>query len=150
MKVYDSVTAARYLLALGYAKRKILNVTKVQKLLFIAYGYILARDGYAFLDEQPRAWPYGPVFPHTRSRIDYSQVIDTDDPALAEIREDPKITGIFNTIIGKYAHYTAGELSAWSHTKGSPWEKTTREPRFEWNDPIGQSYIREYFAGIEV
>ena len=48
-KPYNSVTAAKYLLALAISKRKILNVTKTQKLLYIAYGYFLSKKNRVLL-----------------------------------------------------------------------------------------------------
>lgn len=41
-KPYDSVLVANYLLALANEKGIILNTTKVQKLLYMAYGFLLA------------------------------------------------------------------------------------------------------------
>lgn len=39
------------------------NNTKIQKLLYVAYGVMLAWQNERICDEYPRAWPYGPVFP---------------------------------------------------------------------------------------
>lgn len=67
-KPYDSVLVANYLLALANEKGVILNTTKVQKLLYMAYGLLLAEKNRIITDEQPKAWPYGPVFPKTRKK----------------------------------------------------------------------------------
>ncbi len=150
LEQYDSVTAAKYLLALAYQKGIVLNVTKVQKMLFIAYGYFLARHNHALLTETPKAWPFGPVFPKTRSRIDFGKMIPVNDPELATIAQDELVTQVFNRIIDKYSRYTAGQLSDWSHTLGSPWERTTKLSGFDWNRAIPDSYIKEYFSTVNV
>jgi len=150
MTTYDSTVVAKYLLALAYQKGIVLNVTKVQKLLFILYGYFLARYNHLLLNEEPRAWPFGPVFPKTRKGVDFGKVIDVSDDSLKEIAADPAVTEALNKIIDNYAQFSATQLSEWSHMPGSPWDKTTKEPSFTWIQPIPNKYIKEYFSEIEI
>lgn len=145
-KTYDSVIAARYLLAVAFSKGKILNVTKVQKLLYIAYGYFLAKKRRVLLDEKPRAWPYGPVFPKTREEVDYENVIPLDSDEFQDIKQDEAIKHFFDYLIDEYAKYTASQLSDWSHSEGSPWDRTTRQTNFKWNRAIPDEYISAYFS----
>lgn len=150
LKKYDSVITAKYLLALAADKGFILNVTKVQKMLYIAYGYFLAKYNRVLIDEAPKAWPYGPVFPRTRTKVDYSSIIHLDDPELLEISKDATIKEDFNKLIDKYYKYSAAQLSEWSHEKNSPWDRTTKDEGFDWNCPIPDEYIKEYFSSIDV
>lgn len=150
LKSYDSVKAAKYLLALAYSKGIVLNVTKVQKMLFIAYGYFLAAHNHQLLTEAPKAWPFGPVFPRTRKRIDFGKIVPLTDPDLADISEDEFVTNAFNNIIDKYADFTASQLSDWSHMKGSPWDKTTKQTGFDWNQTIPDNFIKDYFSEVNV
>ncbi|HMI65510.1 MAG TPA: hypothetical protein VK517_05715 [Cyclobacteriaceae bacterium] len=39
MKTYDSLLLGKYLVSLANSKLKPLNMTKLQKLMFIIYGY---------------------------------------------------------------------------------------------------------------
>ena len=149
-KTYDSVIAAKYLLALAFQKGIVLNVTKVQKMLYIAYGYFLANHDYVITAEEPKAWPYGPVFPRTRNKVKFDMVYKTSDPELVEIVSDELVTQTFNNIIDKYAHYSAAQLSEWSHMDGGPWALTTKENGFNWNEPIPNNYIKTYFKNIDV
>ena len=150
MTTYDSTVVAKYLLALAYKKGIVLNVTKVQKLLFIAYGYFLARHNHVLLNEKPKAWPFGPVFPKTRKEVDFSKVIDVSDGDLSQISADLTVTEALNKIIDTYADFSATQLSDWSHMPGSPWDKTTKEASFTWNQPIPNKYIKKYFSEIEI
>ena len=150
MRNYDSVTVANYLLALAYKKGIVLNVTKVQKLLFIAYGYFLAHYNQQLFNEKPKAWPYGPVFPKTRKQVDYSKIIDVEDASLKDIAADSEVSDALNRIIDKYSKFSSTQLSDWSHMPGSPWDKTTKEATFTWDYPIPDEYIKEYFSGIEI
>lgn len=150
LRTYDSVTAAKYLMALAFKKGIVLNVTKVQKMLFIAYGYFLSKHNHVLLNESPRAWPYGPVFPKTRKEIDFGKMISTDDPELKEIAQDETVTETFDRIIDKYAKYSATQLSDWSHMAGSPWHKTTKIKGFDWNHAIPNHLIKDYFQEVNV
>ncbi len=146
--MYDSIIAAKYLLALAHQKGKILNVTKVQKLLFMAYGYFLSEKRKTILNETPKAWPYGPVFPNTRSYITYTDLITIDLPEFSDIKKDTEVTTFFNLLIDKYSKYSASQLSEWSHLKGGPWDITTKQKGFKWNNPISNELISNYFSEI--
>ena len=150
LKTYDSVTAAKYLMALAFRKGIVLNVTKVQKMLFIAYGYFLSKYNHVLLKESPRAWPYGPVFPKTRKEIDFGKIIDVNDPDLKEIAQDELVTQAFERIIDKYSRYSASQLSDWSHMTGSPWHRTTQQRGFDWNHAIPNAFIKDYFLEVNV
>lgn len=144
----DSVKAGKLLLALAYKKGIVLNVTQVQKLLYIIYGYFLAQKNIQIFNETPKAWPYGPVFPHTR-KIKFNKVYEITDNDIKDIFNEELIT-IFNKVIDKYAKFTAGQLSDWSHTKGGAWDKTTQLTGFDWNNPIPNQFIKEYFSELIV
>ncbi|MCO6564355.1 MAG: DUF4065 domain-containing protein [Apibacter sp.] len=144
-KPYDIVLVANYLLALANEKGVVLNTTKVQKLLYMAYGLLLAEKNRIITDEQPKAWPYGPVFPKTRKKANYSKIQKTSDNEFSEIKEDFELTDCLNKIIDKFSGYTATQLSNWSHDPQGPWQKTVDTDCFEWNTPILNNYIKDYF-----
>lgn len=149
-KTYDSVLAANYLLALAYDDGIVLNVTKVQKLLYMAYGYFLAKEKRTILKEEPKAWPYGPVFPRTRKKANYENIISLNDPQFDEIKQDAELTDLFRRLIHKYAKFTASQLSEWSHEEGGPWYKATKQSDFKWNHEIPNDLIVEYFSKIKI
>lgn len=150
MRTYDSVLVARYMLSLAFEKRIALNVTKVQKLLFMLYGFFLAKYNERIIDEAPKAWPYGPVFPNTRKKVDYGNILDSNDPCFSEIKADKPLNDMLNIIIDNYSSYTASQLSDWSHMKGSPWEITTKQEDFDWNTPISDDLIKAYFSEFKL
>ena len=151
-QIHDSVIAAKYLLALADKEgmgRK-LNVTKVQKMLYIAYGAILAKYNYAFINEQPHAWPYGPVFPRAKDNVDLGISYKIDDPEFAAIRNDTNVTETLTSVVKDFIDFTAAQLSSWSHSPDGPWDKTRRHQGFKWNEIIPDSYISEYFSHQDV
>lgn len=148
--MFDSVICAEYLLALAYSKGVVLNVTKVQKLLYLAYGAYLAEHNESFIKEQPKAWPYGPVFPRTREHVNFDKIISLDDSKFDEIKKNKEITKLLNKIIDKYSAFTASQLSEWSHEKNGPWDIALKKSGGNWNTPIDDELIKKYFLNIEI
>ena len=60
---YDSRDVAAYIAQQCDVCGITYNNTKIQKLLYCAYGLHLAKDLGRICDEHPRAWNFGPVFP---------------------------------------------------------------------------------------
>lgn len=56
---YSSVDMAKMIVAYANDRHYFVNMTKVQKLLYIVYGVYLSVNGERFTDEHPKAWPYG-------------------------------------------------------------------------------------------
>jgi uncharacterized phage-associated protein len=152
MKEYKSTVLAKYIAAYLNDKRVDLNMTKIQKLTYIAYGTCLAVTGNRLVDEHPRAWPYGPVFPTTRKRllkVDLDAIRLTDED-LQEIAGDKEIHALITLVYNSFGKWPASALSEWSHKEGSPWQKTISSPGFKWNGEIDDEYIKSYFRKIVV
>lgn len=150
MKSYDSVLVAKYMLALAWKKGIVLNVTKVQKMLYILYGYFVANHDHPVLTEQPKAWPYGPVFPRSQKKVDYSTILPLEHSDFNEIKNDSLLTDKLNLIIDKYSKFTASQLSGWSHEEGGPWALTCQKVGFNWNAAITDDLIKSYFQSVSV
>jgi uncharacterized phage-associated protein len=149
-KQYDSVLGAKLLLALAYEKGIVLNTTKVQKMLYILYSYYMAKHDIQIFSETPKAWPYGPVFPRTRKKVEFGIVYKRENSDLSKIIAEDGLVDKFNSVIDIYSKFTAGQLSDWSHMKDSPWEKTTKLFGFKWGDFIPDNYIKEYFSNLDI
>lgn len=150
MNTYDSVLVARFLLALAKKKGIPMNVTKVQKLLYILCGLYLANHNHQILNEAPRAWPYGPVFPQTREEVDFGTKDDTESPDFKELTADVELTESLNKILDKYGRLSAVRLSDWSHQKDSPWDRVINVDSRKWNSEIPSDYIRGYFSNFNI
>lgn len=148
LNTYDSILAAKYLRACADNLDYNLNVTKVQKILFVIYGFYRATKEHSIFDERPKAWPYGPVFPKTRKPFIYDKKYNTTDSDFSEIKNDIVLNKVFVSALNTFGKYTAKQLSDWSHSSGSPWEKATKEPDFKWGNPIPDEYIGDYFRGF--
>lgn len=147
---YNSVTVATYIAALANNKRLGINMTKIQKLLYIAYGVYLAVKNSRLTNEHPQAWPYGPVFPTTRNKLlkkDLSS-ISLDNEDLDKIKSDQEINSLLELVFSVYGKMNATYLSEWSHQDGSPWYYTVHSPSFKWGNVIPDPLIKEYFSKL--
>lgn len=145
---YDSVVIAFFIVAWANLHRFSINLTKTQKLLYIAYGANLIIGRNRLCNEHPQAWPYGPVFPMTRTRLLHTDIssIGMDSPILTNVRDDQYLINIIQFVFSEFGNKTAGQLTAWSHRPNSAWEETTQMPNFKWGNEIPDAYIYEYFS----
>lgn len=150
---YNSVDVAKYIVAKCNKEHFGINMTKMQKLLYIVYGSYLAVYNQRLTNEHPQAWPFGPVFPTTRNRLLHKELLDiTVDDINKEILTAMVKDGDFNRIVdlalNGFGKWNAGQLTTWSHKEGSPWERTTELWHFKWGNQIPDEYIQEYFNSI--
>jgi uncharacterized phage-associated protein len=149
MKQYDSRDVAKALIAIGLKHNMILNITKVQKLLYIIYGHFLAVEGIRICDEHPQAWPYGPVFPKTRKMMGIDGIAYRIED-LGELAADEMLLDVVENVVKTYAGYPASTLSEWSHEEGSPWDGTVSTKGFKWGNQIPDELIKSYFENFPV
>jgi len=142
MKQFNSVQVAEYLRYRALKKGKILNITQVQKLLYLLYGYFFKKHDVQILDEFPVAYPFGPVFPRTRTEVKYDTVPNMPE----DLALDACLGLVVDEIIDNYGKFPANKLSSWSTSKGGAWDVSVRENRGKWNREISNKHIKEYFS----
>lgn len=152
---YNSVDVAKYIVAKCNKEHLGINMTKMQKLLYIVYGSYLAVYDHRLTNEHPQAWPFGPVFPTTRNKLlhkDFYEITldDIDKDVANEMDGDKNFNNIVDFILKEFGKWNATRLTLWSHKEGSPWYFTTRQEYFKWGDEIPDDYIQEYFDSIIV
>lgn len=149
---YNSVTVAKYIVAYANENKFGINMTKLQKLLYITYGVYMAVKEARLTNEHPQAWPYGPVFPTTRNKllkVDFD-AIKMESDGLNEIREDGEMQSLVKIVFDTFGTWNGTELSEWSHEPSAPWDKTINMAGFEWGHQIPDEYIIEYFKTLLV
>lgn len=147
---HNSVEMAKLIVAYANDNGFSINMTKAQKLLYIAYGLCLAINGERLVDEHPQAWPYGPVFPTTRNKLLKVNMyaISMGDEGLSEIRGNADTMGLLDLVFRSFGKWSASSLTAWSHKPGSPWEHTVSVQGFKWGDRMDDNDIRNFFKSI--
>lgn len=150
---YNSVDVAYSIIVYANENKVYINMTKLQKLLYIAYGTYLAVRNERLTDEHPQAWPYGPVFPTTRNKllkIDEFSIIKRADCPNQEVLADTDLQSLLTMVFGAFGAYNAATLSDWSHKEGSPWARTVEMDNFKWGNRIPDDYIKEYFDSLVI
>lgn len=149
--MYDSVKMGEYLASYAVRKGYFINQTKLQKLLYILYGGYLVNTDQRLLNEQPQAWPYGPVFPHARKEFagkHYLSYADIESPIYDDIRKNIQVTHLIDDILHTFGSWSAQALSEWSHKEGSPWAIAFFSNNMEYGSVITDDSIKSYFNSI--
>lgn len=147
MEEIDSVDVARALMIEANNQGLRLNMTQLQKLLFIIYGTGLFLLGRRPFNEHAQAWPFGPVFPRTR-RLLLDDVNNWIVPEQYPNTIQDDLRPIISAAVSFFGRWSGQKLIAWTHTPGSPWEMTTKMPNFKWAQEIGDGLIKDYFSKI--
>ena len=140
----SDVVFAKALIAMAKGKSISMNMTKLQKLLYIAYGVMLASGQGRLLKGRAHAWPYGPVFPRIREEL-----LGVNFDRVGENREDSElpseVRSLFEAVLDKFGGFSASSLSNWSHKEESPWWRVISLEQCAWNTVIPDEYIEMYF-----
>lgn len=153
--IYDSVDVAKYMTLEASDKRIFMNITKVQKLLYVVYGVYLRVYGERLVNEHPQAWPYGPVFPETRLALRgkklspaTNQDLELNEAELGKMENDTRLKRVIEFVFKNFGSWNAGQLTEWSHGDGSPWKETVNGDDFDWGNVIPDRFILDYFNKI--
>lgn len=150
--ILTSVDYANIIRSMAYRLHGVrLNKTQVNKLLYMCYGFYLVATSKRLFDEQPHAWPYGPVFPTVYKSFDrYQPPFSINEDRVRVFTKDQTAVHIIRAVIDNYCHVSAYDLSMWSHKPGGPWNITAygkdgnKKP--VWNKVIDDSLISDYFS----
>ena len=139
---------------IGRAKRRTVRIThlKLQKLVYISYGWGLARLGGRRLFHEPiEAWRLGPVIPplyHEFKRFGRNSIDEWSRHYSYEkqrfvfpLVEDDDIGAlrVLNLTWDRYGTRPGEALSALTHQQGTPWSRTPRGAQ------IKDELIRRHF-----
>ena len=138
----------------GIEEGKFVTQMKLQKLVYFAQGYHLARFGTSLLKENFEAWTYGPVVPEIYQGFKlYGSKFITDTagflPTTDDInisRLDEKASEAINYTWEVLKDYEAMSLSNWTHQPNSPWSKAY-DPDQK-STPIPNEEIKKYFTDL--
>jgi uncharacterized phage-associated protein len=99
-----------------------LRKMQILKLVYIAHGWHLAITGEPLIDDDVRAWKYGPVIKEIYHQYKHygNGRIQEQGIELSDLEESILIEQIFN----HYSNFSGIQLSAMTHKDGSPWDET--------------------------
>lgn len=99
---------------------------KLNKLVYIAHGYMLGKHSKPLLDENVMAWQYGPIVKSVYHSTKHyrSSHIDKVPGGCLKYEFCIQEKEVMNQIVKTYAEVTAITLSAATHQEGTPWSET--------------------------
>jgi len=121
---------------ISWADRRDLTVTPLQahKLVYLAYGEILAETGQQLFEEPIEAWKFGPVVPdlyHALKRYGSGPITEPLPKRGTHIRmidrlrpartQDDDVAAKLHDVWNRYAHLPGEELVRLTHLPGTPW-----------------------------
>jgi uncharacterized phage-associated protein len=128
-----------------------LGETKLQKLIYICDGIMLSA-GINVIQENARAWNYGPVYPRVHRWLakepDSFVNIKACSPDALQLVEEMEARPLVDKVVLAFGNMTAEHLSAWTHRPGGPWERALARGKGIMNAPISKDDMRDYFSGI--
>ncbi len=128
-----------------------LTQMKIQKMVFFAHGYHLARWGRPLINETFEAWKFGPVVPAIYQDFKFfgSRPIDDEGFEMFAPKQykDYKLDEEAEDAIAYTWEATkdlsATALSNWTHQPETPWYKVYNP--IEWSNTIDNVSIKTYF-----
>ncbi|MEM9279419.1 MAG: type II toxin-antitoxin system antitoxin SocA domain-containing protein [Pseudomonadota bacterium] len=132
---HDARSIANFFLDQAEANGVALSHLKIQKLLFFAHAWNLAKFDQPLIGQPFEAWKYGPVV-----RVVYDQLksyksksvvtrLTRIDPTTGEFTEsysnyNSETRELLSSIYYFYGQFHALKLSDLTHQKGGPWDRT--------------------------
>lgn len=138
----------------GIAESKFVTQMKLQKLVYFAHGYHLAKYKEPLILEQFKAWQFGPVIPEIYQEYKYYGSNPITDPSLIGwlYSIDESNSGKLAINAQSSINYTwqalkdlsGYQLSNWTHKENSPWSNNYK-PGIQ-DIPIPNDEIGKYFS----
>ena len=104
-------------------KERPIDPIKLQKLIYISYGWYWALLGRELFEDEIQAWKYGPVIPAVwRAFKDQGhgiEKISNIQPPLNDLDESTK--NVLEAVYEVYVSKESGRIVAITHAPGTPW-----------------------------
>lgn len=151
---YPATVIAYAFVKKGIEEGNLVTQMKLQKMVFFAHGYHLAKYGLPLIREDFEAWKFGPVVPAIYRDFKFfgSTPIDAFHfdlfaPSYAlQVNLDEKAIDAINFTWEVTKNLSANQLSVWSHQDGSPWANVYN-PSVE-NIKIDNGAIGQFFKKL--
>ena len=156
-QVYTPQHIANFFLA---KKNHDIDNLKLNKLVYISYGWVYALVDREIFHEPIQAWRFGPVIPSIYHEFKYfghriidrlSQIVDDwfEDELIQPMidESDEQLINILEQIDEKYRKkFNSTRLVGITHAKGTPWKETYKNNSY--NTEIPKDKIKRYYEGL--
>ncbi len=116
-----AIDVARFFVEAG--SKKSMSNMKLNKLVYLAQAWSLARNGKPLFDEEIQAWEYGPVIPEVyREYKQYGSNLIPPTHSFDFSQIDAETYELLLDVAREYMHYPSGSLVNLTHASGGPWD----------------------------
>ena len=138
-----AASVANAFLAKAEAEGKLLTNMQVQKLVFIAHGFYLAFFDTSLIEEEVKAWQWGPVIPPLYNKLKKhgSGIIPGRIPDVPTVPPGSQMD-VINQVWKSYGSLTGSQLSSITHQADAPWTQIWETAPFA---VIPKDLIRLYY-----
>ena len=155
---YTPQHIANYFLDRADEEGRSLGHMKLQKLVYIAYGWYLALTGEKLFHEPIQAWKHGPVvrslydeFKHFASESVQGRATEVKFETWEHVeprvdQTDDMVNLVLSKVWAAYNQFSGWQLRQKTHEPETPWSQTYSA--FERNKEIPDELIRPHFAHI--
>lgn len=145
MSVSAEAVANEFLALAQKDSRKLSNL-QLQKLVYIAHGYVSAMVGEPLIFNDVKAWQYGPVYPKLYKKLSkYGSGEVTDKVPAEDSVADGEAKEIIKAVWDVYGGMSGSKLSALTHKEGSPWSEVWKSNQY---GDIPQALIATHYKEI--
>ena len=147
---HDARSVANELIRRALRDGRPITALQVIKLTYFCHAWMLGLYHRPLLEQPVEAWLYGPVVPEVyRSLRRYSgepvtRPIDLSTVGVEERTYDEIEKDLIDQVWEKYGHFSGVQLSAMTHTPGSPWDQVWEAAGQ--NAVISDPAIEKYYA----
>lgn len=149
--MYDAVEVAWKMLKVAKEKNIPLSNLQLQKLVYIANGYMLGWKNKSLCIQPMEAWEYGPVIGdvyHT-FKNNGKDVIPVNTDIVTALDNDKDAEYIISGVLDNYGKKSAPELVNLTHQEDSPWtEVWEREAKHYKSVPIDEGLIKNHYRKL--
>ena len=152
--MYNAVDVAWKLLQVADNKGIKLSNLQLQKLIYVAHGYLLGWKNKPLVDDEIEAWKYGPVVDSVYNEFKrfVNKEIPTDNISelKTELDSDPDATEVINGVLNLYGTKTAVELVSLTHQEDTPWDIVWQQDggQHSRSIPIPSDVIKNHFRKV--
>ncbi|PWB27009.1 Panacea domain-containing protein [Flavobacterium sp. HTF] len=121
----------------------------LQKLLFIANGLYLAKNGVPLIQEPIEVWPYGPVIKSVYQEFKtYGNAAIKQIPLSYSMNQhkelDKNADDVVEFALEVAKNLNAIQLSNWTHLPESPWTEAKRNNEKEISNDLMINYFKKF------
>ena len=143
---YDAANVANAFIELAAQDGKSLTNMQLQKLVYIAHGFYLALTDQPLIDEDVKAWQWGPVIVSLYESLKHygaGRVTSRLSAPRDVLDETAKM--VIQYVWKAYGRFTGFQLSGITHKENSPWHEQWESWQYQ---TIPNEMIAEYYRRL--